>query len=191
MIIKPKTRAATLKREEMRLTLWPEEEAWSGTKTTGWFASPRTLPLLLGLMAQKEISGSKDPTRVYLELLSRHFDGGFIEMAHERDHAYAAGYWGERGLRTWEERMHVLVKAGFIKVKPNGSRPFGFLLLVPPAAVVENLRRAGRVPQAWLDTYHTRQIQTGEKKPPTTSALVPALVPAPRRVASFKKGKSP
>lgn len=185
MTIKPK-RAATLKREDMRLTLWPEDEAWSGTKTTGWFASPRTLPLLLGLMAQKEISGAQDPTRVYLELLSRHFDSGFIEMSHERDHAYAAGYWGERGLRTWEERMHVLRKAGFIKVKPKGARPFGFVLLVPPATVVESLCHANKVPQVWLDTYRTRQIETGEAKSvaaePTT-----ALVPAAPRVARFKR----
>ena len=70
------------------------------------------------------------------------------------------------------------------------ARRLGFVLLVPPATVVENLRRADRVPQAWLDTYQTRQIQTGEKKPPVVAEPVPALVPAPRRVASFKKSKS-
>ena len=47
------------------------------------YPAPRSLPLILGVLALKEISGNPDPSRVYLELLSRHMDGGFFEMTHE------------------------------------------------------------------------------------------------------------
>ena len=81
MIIRTiKRTAATEKREQIKKVYWPAEDAWTGDNEKGWFRAPRTLPLLLGLLGEKTLSGKFDPTKVYLELLARHMDAGIIEM---------------------------------------------------------------------------------------------------------------
>ena len=122
-------------REKLRQQFWPSEDAWTGDNEKGWFYAPRTLPLILGLIASKELSGKCDPTRVYLELWSRHMSGGVIEMKHEGDHSYASGYFGNRGIRTWQERMKLLEKNGFIKTKHIGNQRYKYCmccLSIPP-----------------------------------------------------------
>ena len=49
--------------------------AWNGTGS-GWFKGPRTLPLILALLSSKTLTGGRDVSRVYLELLAHHTDGG-------------------------------------------------------------------------------------------------------------------
>jgi len=153
--------SAAARRQKLRNEFWPDEIAWDG-KGRGWYPAPRSLPLILGLLASKELSGNQDPTRVYVELLSRHMDEGLIEMAHEEDHAYAAGYWGPRGTRTWRERMEILEANGFIKTRQKGNRKYGYVLLVHPAIAVERLRRQNKLPPGWWDAYRARQIETKE-----------------------------
>ena len=87
----------------------------------GWFASPRTLPLIMSLIDSKAVSGTKSVSRVYLELLSRQRTHGVIEMSSEENHAFAAGYEGTRGKRTWQERMKQLEKIGFIRIQKSGN----------------------------------------------------------------------
>src|SRR5580704_3400782 len=160
-MIKTKSRAQE-HREKIRQKFFRGEDAWTGENEKGWFKSPRTLPLILGLISSKAISGRCDPTRVYLELWARHMGEGVIEMRHEGEHAYAAGYQGSRGIRTWQERMKVLEKNGIIKVKQIGGQPYKYVLLVHPTAVVEKLRQEGKIDQLWLDTYRDRQLDTKE-----------------------------
>jgi len=88
--------------------------------------------------------------------------GGVIEMRHEGDHAYAAGYKGPRGIRTWQERMNLLEKNGIIKTKQIGNQRYKYVLLIHPTAVVEKLRSDGNVEESWLDTYKDRQLETKE-----------------------------
>ena len=103
------------RREEIRQQHWPNDELWTGERELGWFSSPRSLPLILGLLSMKQISGNRNPAMVYLELLSRQRGEGVIEMNHEADHAFAAGYVGNRAIRTWQERMKLLQELGFIQ----------------------------------------------------------------------------
>ncbi len=138
------------------------EDAWTGENEKGWFKSPRTLPLILSLVSSKAVSGRCDPARVYLELWARHMGEGVIEMRHEGEHAYAAGYEGTRGIRTWQERMKLLEKNGIIKVKQIGGQRYKYVLLVHPTAVVEKLRQEGKVEPGWWDTYRDRQLETTE-----------------------------
>src|SRR5687767_12629024 len=76
----PKKNSRTEQREKLRKEFWPQEDAWAVGAEVGWFRAPRTLPLILELIASKDLSGRNDPTRVYLELLARHIDGGIVEM---------------------------------------------------------------------------------------------------------------
>jgi len=149
-------------RDKIRRKFFSGEDAWTGENERGWFYAPRTLPLILNLVASKAVSGKCDPTKVYLELWARHMGGGVIEMRHQGYHAYAAGYRGTRGVRTWRERMRILEKNCIIKTKQIGNQRYKYVLLVHPTTVVEQLRQAGKVDNTWLDTYRDRQLETKE-----------------------------
>ncbi|SRR6266446_4775665 len=150
------------RREKLRNEYWAEEDAWTGEGEKGWFRAPRTLPLILELLASKDLSGSSDPTRVYLELLARHINEGIVEMTHEGEHAYAAGYFGSRAVRTWQERMKILERNGFIKTRHIGNQRYRYVLIVHPTTVIKKLREAKKVSDQWWDTYRARQIETKE-----------------------------
>jgi hypothetical protein len=171
-------------REEIRGEFWPDEIAWTGEKPeVGWFRAPRTLPLVLQLLRSKKVTGSaSDPTRVYLELLARHRDTGIVEMETEGEHSYYAGHVGPRGARTWQERMRLLEKLGFIKARGAGNQKYKYVLLVHPTIVVKRLYDAGKIDQLWWDTYRQRQIETKER---TYEKLVP--VEEPENVVPIEK----
>lgn len=175
-------------REKLRNEFWPSEDAWTGENEKGWFRAPRTLPLVLGLLGEKTLSGNQDPTKVYVELLARHIDGGVIEMGHEGDHAFAAGYDGPRAIRTWRERMRVLEKLGFIRTKRAGNQDFKYVLLVHPTTALQQLRDAGKIPDHWWNTYRARQLETKEANHEARTAANKAKkvvsIPAP----AVKKG---
>lgn len=175
---------AQLKREKLRKEYWPDEPAWQKTKESGFFQAPRYLPLLLSLLGSKEISGKQDPSRVYLELYSRHRDSGVVEMEDERQHAFAAGYEGTRASRTWQERMKILEEHGFIKVKAIGNQPYKYVLLVHPMAVIQRLHAAGKTNQQWWDTYRARLADLKEND----SQYAPESDVKPRRLKVISSG---
>lgn len=149
------------RRAQHKARYWKQEESWNGTGS-GWFKAPRTLPLILALLSQKQLTGGRDVARVYLELLARHLDGGVIEIGNEADHAYAAGYTGTRAIRTWHERMQLLEKLGFIKTRRVGNQRYKLVLLADPLNAIADLYKHGRVPEAWWETYTLRLLETRE-----------------------------
>ena len=150
------------RREEIRQQYWPEEDLWTGEREVGWFSVPRSLPLVLSLMSTKEISEGKDPSNVYLELLSRQRGEGVIELAHESEHAFAAGYQGNRAIRTWQERMKILEHSGFIRIAGIGLRPFRYVAIVHPTTAVQRLRDCKKVPDIWWEAYLANKRETKE-----------------------------
>jgi hypothetical protein len=150
------------RREEIRQEHWPNEDLWTGEKETGWFSVPRSLPLVLTLLSSKEISGGKDPSHVYLELLSRQRGEGVIEMAHEADHAFAAGYEGSRAVRTWLERMKILEENGFISTVKIGNLRYKYAAIVHPTTAVQRLRERKMIPDNWWSAYLANKRETKE-----------------------------
>lgn len=159
----PLKTATQIRREEIKTELWPDEIAWTGEKPEqGWFRAPRTLPLILVLLADKKISGKSDLSGVYLELLARHRDSGIVEMVSAGEHSYGAGYAGSRGVRTWQERMKILEELGFIKSKESGNQQYKYVMLVHPTIAVKKLHDQGKVSKSWWETYRPRQIEATE-----------------------------
>lgn len=161
MVAQKKTRGYQ-QRGKWRWEFWSREEAWTGEDEKGWFRAPRTLPLVLQLLGSKQLSGNIDPSSVYLELLARHIDNGVVEMAHEADHAFAAGYVGSRAVRTWQERMKILENLGFIRTKKIGNQRFKYVLIVHPTVAIQRLYETKRISTQWWETYRARQIETKE-----------------------------
>jgi hypothetical protein len=150
------------RREEIRQEYWPTEDLWTGERETGWFPVPRSLPLILVLLSSKEISGGKDPSTVYLELLSRQRGEGVIEMAHEAEHAFASGYEGKRAIRTWQERMQILEEIGFIRTVKIGNQRYKYTAIVHPTTAVQGLRELNRISDAWWRAYIDNKRTSGE-----------------------------
>jgi len=165
---------AKKRRVALREDFWPGERAWFSVREQGYFSAPRTLPLIMQLLRSKDVV-TADAGAVYLELLSRHFGDGIVEMAEEADHAAAAGFTGNRATRTWRDRMKDLETAGFIRVRQKGNRRYGYILLVHPAIAVGKLRKAGKVADRWWDDYRARQHESSETR---YEELVPDAEPS-------------
>jgi len=150
------------RREEIRKQHWPNEDLWTGEREKGWFPAPRTLPLILSLLSSKEISAGRDPSSVYLDLLSRQRGEGIIEMDNEADHAFAAGYEGRRAVRTWQERMELLKESGFIKTVESGNQRYKYVAIIHPTTAVQFLRNKKRIPDKWWNAYIARKLETKE-----------------------------
>jgi hypothetical protein len=183
------------RREEIRKRYWPKEDLWTGEKEIGWFPSPRTLPLILSLLSSKQVSAKKNPSSVYLDLLSRQRGEGVIEMGHEGEHAFASGYEGRRAVRTWQERMKTLEDNGFIKTVESGNQRFKYVAIVHPTIAVQHLRDSKKVPEKWWNAYIARKFETKEatheqreKKKASAQKVVP-LVPS-ARTQKHKKARS-
>ena len=182
------------RREEIQKEHWPNEDLWTGEKEKGWFPVPRTLPLILGLLSSKGISEKKDPSSVYLDLLSRQKGEGVIEMAHENEHAFAAGYEGARAVRTWQERMKVLEENGFIKTVQVGNQYYKYVAIVHPTTAIQKLRDKGLVHDHWWHAYTAIKRETGERTHEQREAKKAAAkkvvtLVAGSKVASARKSK--
>jgi hypothetical protein len=173
------------RREELRKQYWPDEDLWTGEYEKGWFPAPRTLPLILGLLSSKQISNKKNPSSVYLDLISRQRGEGVIAMGHEADHAYAAGYEGKRAVRTWQERMKILEANGFIRTVEVGNQRYRYVAIVHPTAAVQRLRDAKKIPDRWWNAYIANKVETKEptheqrqRKKESATKVVPMVATA-------------
>jgi len=154
---------AERRRADLKDEFWPNERAWQSFKEKGYFSAPRTLPLVMVAMDSKDLSGNKRPSNVYVELLSNHIGQGIIELASAEDHAFSAGYIGSRAVRTWRERMELLIALRFILTKEKGNRRFGYVLLRHPTIVMAELRDDGRIPDPLWNALKARQIESREQ----------------------------
>ena len=155
--------AANERRAALKLQYFGEDDTWTAEKEKGWFQAPRILPLIMELLSRKDLSDNKNPSTVYVELLSRNMGGGLIEMAAEASHAYAAGYVGSRAIRTWQERMRVLEDLGFIKTVQIDNRRYAYVAMIHPTVAIQRLRDKGKIDDTWYNTYRSRQIEVGEQ----------------------------
>lgn len=158
----PKTKADQ-RRELLRNQLWPDyqDNIWGGPTEKGYWCAPRVLPLLLDLVADKKIVGQLDCSKVYLELLSRDFGQGVVEILDEEEHAFCAGYRGKRAKRTWQERIRRLEEAGFIKIQPKGNRAIGYILIFHPYKIALKLRHLGKVEDLWWQLFQQKLNAVG------------------------------
>jgi hypothetical protein len=149
----PPKNAAALKRETMREQLWPgsSAEIYNHRQTDGFVTIPRTLSLILGLIEELAVKG-KNTTRVYVDLWCRTWPEQFIEVSDEDTWAFASGLT----VKSWRQRIDVLKELGFIDVKPNGKRQYGYIVLLDPHKVVKKLHTAGKIKDHWYGAYVKR-----------------------------------
>jgi hypothetical protein len=155
------------RRIHLREDLWPgvSSQLWDRKKAKGFCTIPRTLPLIMRLIDALSAKG-KNASQVYFDLWCRAFDESFVEVSDEESFAFASGFDSPgRNIRSWRERMDALKDLGFVEVAPNGSRRFGYVLILDPHRVISKLREKGRVPANWWGAYTKRVAETGYKLP--------------------------
>jgi hypothetical protein len=163
---------ADRRRENLRINLWPGSEGWIWTindeAVVGFATMSRLMPWICTLI--RDLSGGRagDPSSVYLELWCKDWGQGIVSIQDEQECAFAAGYSGNRAVRTWRERMFKLVELGFIKSQQEGNREFGQVLLLNPITVCAKLRADGKVPDEWWTSFVRRagEIKAAIPKPP-------------------------
>ncbi len=173
-------RKAEVRRREFRDFLWPDAArvAYDRHIENGFATIPRTLPIVATLV--KALTDKIDASRVYLDLWGRAFDDGLVAIDDEYEFAYACGYnFASRARRTWHERMLRLEDLGFIRAKPKGPRRFGYVLLIHPHLVVQQLRAAGRLPDWWEELFDRRVREIGAKVPSLDAAPDERADPGP------------
>jgi hypothetical protein len=114
-----------------------------------------------------------------LELWCKDWGQGIISIQDEQECAFAAGYSGNRAVRTWKERMYALVELGFILAKQEGNREYGQVLLLNPLAVAARLRGEGRVSDEWWTAFVRRANDIGAKIPANPALPMPRAAAVP------------
>lgn len=161
-VVPKRPNKAAARRVEIRDNLWPGAgpEIWDRHAESGFCTIPKTLPLIMTLI--DDLEKGKNASRVYLDLWCRGFDEGLVEVTDEDVFAFSAGYdTPGRGVRSWRERIEILEELGFIRVKPNGSRKYGYILLRHPHKVIQELRGDGKIDDAWWGAFLKRTTEIG------------------------------
>jgi hypothetical protein len=159
-----KITATQLRRVERRESLWPGSEAliYNRKDESGFCTLPRTLSLIATLI--KQLSSTKDPSRVFLDLWFRQRDDGFVEVEDQEEMAASCGYSRPpRNVRTWREAIDELERLGFIKVGRKGTRKYAYVLLLHPHDVVQQLRhkKPKAIPDWWVSLFDNRVMDIG------------------------------
>lgn len=169
-----------LRRIEIRNRVFGDEaekRIWQGAgESRGYCCMPRVLPILLQLAGLKALFHNKNAAQVYVELLSRDWGQGIVEVQDEEAHAFRAGYDGPRGLRSWRERIHALEQAGFIEIRPRANRTIGYVLLVHPTRIMSLLREKKLVGEEHWKEYEEVCREFGIDAPADPLAVGPRRI---------------
>ncbi|WP_247390293.1 hypothetical protein [Bradyrhizobium sp. 35] len=188
----PKPRKKIAQRQlDLRSRLWPthhDGHIWQRKHHNGFATIPRTMPLIMTIM--DDLSDGRPVASTYIDLWCRAFDECFVTLSKPREMAFHAGFTGQRGERTWRERMRILHDLGFIDIKEGPSGPMSYALILNPYLVIRRLMLA-KHPGVRGDKYNALMERAGEigaldlemPDPWTTSA--PAVTTAAPAVAAL------
>lgn len=128
----------------------------SDRATKGYAQVPRVVPIVARLINDSD--GPENAGPLYQVLWAQDWGQGILEVRSYRQLLYEAGYnaKGNRVERTWEERVQILDRLGFIRTAERGLDRFGYILLVDPhIAVLKLVASRPRLPalKQWLPQF--------------------------------------
>jgi hypothetical protein len=124
----------------LRDSMWPDAEArlWHPKPHGGFISIPKTLPFLGRMM--DEMSKNFPVSETYAALWCWTWDNNaFTRLNHMEDMAFAAGFTGQRGVRTFQDRLKRLEAMGFVELKAAGNSKMAFAYLPNPHVVIFRL----------------------------------------------------
>jgi hypothetical protein len=171
--------------EEVRNEHFPRSRSrrWPAPGGAGWFKCPRALPVLLQVLTDKELVSSGNPGLVYLELLSRVREPGFIILEPPAEHARMVGY---SRVRTWNDAMQKLRELGLIETKESHGREFAYALMINPFFAARRLYQQGKIKEPLWNLFHEKWTKA-RADIPEDEAPSPGEPTVPSRRSGFKK----
>lgn len=157
MARRPRIKKTKETRTKLRATLWPDldqHHLWHRLQKVGFETIPRAMPLIMLIM--DDMSNGKPVSKMYLDLWCHTWDDSFVIVTKPREHAFTAGFGGQRAEATWAARMHLLEEMGFIKTKSGSSGPFNYVLIVNPYQVIKRQYQK-KHPGVRMDAWNTLQ----------------------------------
>ena len=154
------------KQLKLRETLWPdidESRLWIRTVRDGFTTIPRTIPIIMYIM--DGLSKSKPVSSTYLELWCRAFDQCVVTLNNHQEHAFHAGFAGQRAVTTWKERIRILHDLGFIDVKSGPSGDISYALIFNPYDVINRHHKQKHpgITESMFNALVVRAIDIGAK----------------------------
>jgi hypothetical protein len=142
-----------------RDSLWPDADGrlWHPKRHGGFISIPKTLPLLGRMM--DEMSKNFPVSETYSVLWCWTWDNNaFVRLNHMEEMAFAAGFTGQRGVRTFQDRLKRLETMGFVELKAAGNSKMAFAYLPNPHVVIFRLYEALNSPAT---SQEDREIVAG------------------------------
>jgi hypothetical protein len=116
------------------------------------------MPLMMNIM--DELSGKGFPVgHTYLEMFCRLFDECFLILNRQEEMAFHAGFFGQRAIRTWRDRVRLLRDLGFIDVKSGPMGELSYALFWNPYHVIRKHFEAGMVRE---DMWRALSVRANE-----------------------------
>ena len=147
----------------LRDSLWPdsEERLWHPKPHAGFITIPKTLPFLGRMM--DEMSKNFPVSETYNALWCWTWDNNaFVRLNRMDEMAFAAGFTGQRGVRTFQDRLRRLEIMGFVELKAAGNSKVAFAYLPNPHGVIFRHHEALTSPHATLEAKEiARGLQDG------------------------------
>jgi hypothetical protein len=126
----------------LRDSLFEDAEArlWDRSRFHGFATIPKTIPYVCRIL--DELSKGQPLASTYLALWCATWDDAFIKLGRMPDLAFAAGFSGQRGVRTFQDRVRRLADLGFVEVAPAGLNALGLAFLPNPHIQIMRLYAA-------------------------------------------------
>jgi hypothetical protein len=165
-ITKRKSKSIADSETMLRDSLWKdaEDRLWKHKEAAGFFTVPKTMPYIARLMDEAEKNTPVSATYIALWSFTWSNDG-FVKLGKILDIVYAAGFNGERGIRTLKDRLNRLEKLGFIETRKTGGEQLGYVYIPNPHKVIIDAMRSDKPPfrHETYSSFLARALDIGSK----------------------------
>ena len=117
------------------------------------------MPIILTVV--DAMSKGKPLSSTYLELWCRVHDESFITLNKPLEHAFHAGFSGQRAVTTLRERIRTLANLRFLDVLSGPSGDLSYALIFNPYLVIKD-HRSNSTPGLTQETYNALLQRVGE-----------------------------
>ncbi len=128
-----KGKEMSARRLALRHQLWPtitDHDLWTRNVRKGFATVPRSLPTIAMIM--NGMNKGAPVSSVYIDLWCRAPDEMYVTLTSPEGLAFSAGFDGQRGARTWKDRMIRLRDQGFIDIQAGAHGDMSFALIFNP-----------------------------------------------------------
>jgi hypothetical protein len=150
---------------DWREKFWPEikdEDLWLRKSKVGFITVPRGLPQIMAFI--DALTKNTPASKTYFALWCRSFDEMVIRIQNPMILASESGFSGPRQLTTWNARMELLEKFGFIKTAKGPTGPYEFIMLLNPYVVIKKYMSdpANTINENLRDLFLALEIRASE-----------------------------